>query len=368
MSDCDSESYRFKSCYLPLDNLFKITLTLDWAQKRFKILNQFSQYFLIDIFAMLKFLHKFRAILYYWFLYNLNLGYINYFKNSKILKSFERKEKLLKKLFFFLLKYNGLYNKKFLLNFKINFFFKERIYFQHPVLSFIFTSQQIFFQIFTETASKPDTHATVGTLIKIRENIREHSGVYVYREDESEELEKKYKLYDKKPKNYFVKSGRVDNFRELLVSKKLVKPQIMITKAAKLLQAKKNLVLKKKKTTAKLDNFIFRNKRGNAKTEPAYGKCQRRKFMSWLWFIKCVLWYIKKKKVKIKKKIILKITGLIKIFKRTLKYILETFKKYSIIIFLLKINLKYYGAKLKHFSTIKRRTRKRILKLEKKNF
>jgi hypothetical protein len=47
-----------------------------------------------------------------------------------------------------------------------------------------------------------------------------------------------------------------------------------------------------------------------------------------------------------------------------LKYILNTFKKIKILVFLLKINLKYKGAKLKHFTTIKKKARKRVIKTE----
>ena len=47
---------------------------------------------------------------------------------------------------------------------------------------------------------------------------------------------------------------------------------------------------------------------------------------------------------------------------------MATFKKKKITIFLIKMNLKYRGVKLKHFTTIKKKARKRHLKMEQKAF
>ena len=65
---------------------------------------------------------------------------------------------------------------------------------------------------------------------------------------------------------------------------------------------------------------------------------------------------------------ILSISGFIKTNKQILKYIMATFKKKKITIFLIKMNLKYRGVKLKHFTTIKKKARKRHLKMEQKAF
>jgi hypothetical protein len=51
-----------------------------------------------------------------------------------------------------------------------------------------------------------------------------------------------------------------------------------LTSTLKLRQAKKELLLKKaKKKNKKIESVIIRNKRGNEKTEPLYGKAFRRK-------------------------------------------------------------------------------------------
>jgi hypothetical protein len=99
-----------------------------------------------------------------------------------------------------------------------------------------------------------------------------------------------------------------------------------------------------------------------------YGKAQRRRFATWLWFIKCVLLYLQKKNIKIYKTFILNVIGLIKIHKHILKYILNTFKKLKILVFLLKLKLKYRGVKLKHFTTLRKRVHKRIVKTEHRSY
>jgi hypothetical protein len=47
---------------------------------------------------------------------------------------------------------------------------------------------------------------------------------------------------------------------------------------------------------------------------------------------------------------------------------MSTFKKKKIVIFIIKMNLKYRGSKLKHYTTIKKKARKRYLKMEQKSF
>ena len=71
---------------------------------------------------------------------------------------------------------------------KLKFYFQGQILLRHCILKFIFSQQQIFFQLFTKNSHSPDTHTTVGTLIRVRENIREHGGKYVYRLAEEKEF------------------------------------------------------------------------------------------------------------------------------------------------------------------------------------
>ena len=86
---------------------------------------------------------------------------------------------------------------------KLKFYFQGQILLRHCILKFVFTKQQIFFQLFTRSSHFPDTHTTVGTLIRIRENIREHGGKYVYRLAEEKEFSAKEILRDKKYVDYF---------------------------------------------------------------------------------------------------------------------------------------------------------------------
>ena len=78
--------------------------------------------------------------------------------------------------------------------------------------------------------------------------------------------------------------------------------------------------------------------------------------------------YLKNKDIRTFDKVVLSITGYMKTNKQILKYIMSSFKKKKITIFLIKMNLKYRGAKLKHFTTIKKKARKRHLKMEQKTF
>ena len=251
----------------------------------------------------------------------------------------------------------------------LKFYFQGQVLLRHCILKFIFTSQQIFFQLFTKNAYAPDTHTTVGTLIRVRENIREHGGKYVYRLAEEKEFSAKEILRDKKYVDYFRRTYDSENIRNMIVKQKLIQPKVMETKELKLRKAKRELLLKNaRKKNKNIENLITYNKRGNPKTEPLYGKCHRRRFNSCLWLIKCIFLYIKNKNVKIFEKIILNISGFIKANKQILKYILSTFKKKKIVVFLIKMNLKYRGAKLKHFTTIKKKARKRYIKMEQKSF
>jgi hypothetical protein len=147
------------------------------------------------------------------------------------------------------------------------------------MLKFIFGPQQIFFQLFMRNTNRPDTHTTVGALIRIRENIKEHNGKYVYRWDELGELEERERRRDKKRMFYYTKKKSYENFRNLIVFKKLIHPKLGESDETKLQKVKKELLLKKlRKKNKNAEDIVILNKRGNPKTEPLYAKSQRRRF------------------------------------------------------------------------------------------
>jgi hypothetical protein len=116
-------------------------------------------------------------------------------------------------------------------------------------------------------------------LLRIRENIREHGGKYVYRREDTEENIKKEKLRDKKGPDYFYSSKYFDNPRRIFIKRKILKPKLSETSEMKLRKAKKELLLQKiRKKSKQTDAVVIRNKRGNPQTEPLYGKAQRRRF------------------------------------------------------------------------------------------
>ena len=352
--------------YLNMLSTIELLEHLDWAQKRFNIVKQFQRFEHCRYKIILKYFSKKKNVKKNWYFYKPYLQFTDYIKYIKL---FKIKKKIFIKIFKFLIKYNGIYRKIFMHMKTLKFYFKGHVLLRHCILKFIFTSQQIFFQLFTKNSYSPDTHTTVGTLIRVRENIREHGGKYVYRLAEEKEFSAKEILRDKKYIDYFRRTYDSENIRNMIVKKKLIQPKVMETKELKLRKAKRELLLKNaRKKNKNIENLITYNKRGNPKTEPLYGKCHRRRFNAWLWFIKCVFLYIKNKNIKIFEKIIINISGYIKTNKQILKYILSTFKKKKIAIFLIKLNLKYRGAKLKHFTTIKKKARKRYVKMEQKSF
>jgi hypothetical protein len=84
----------------------------------------------------------------------------------------------------------------------------------------------------------------------------------------------------------------------------------------------------------------------------------------WFWFVSCVIAYLKHRPTKVNKKIILSIVGSKKNYKYIITHIINSFKRYKIHFILLRLNLKYNGTKLKHFTTLRKKTKKRILKIE----
>ena len=352
--------------YLTMLNVTIILETFDWAQKRFGIIKDFQKYDTFSLKKYLQFFYKKKHFKINWYIYRTYNIFIDFIKYIKL---FKNKNLILQRFFKFLVFYNGIYRKSFSHLRKLRIYFAYKPLIKHGLIKFIFGPQQVFFQLFTKNGNLPDTHTTVGTLLRIRENIREHKGEYVYRFDETQEVAAHEFRRDKKRRFWFVKRIGSDNFRNLIISKGLIKTKLVENKEQKLQRVKKELLLKHvRKKYKNAEIVIVRNKRGNPKTEPLYGKSQRRKFSTWLWFIKCVILYIQKRNVKLYKNLILSISGHVKVHKQILKYILSLLVKANILIFLLKLNLKYRGTKLKHFTTIKKKTRKRLIKIEQNTY
>ena len=152
---------------------------------------------------------------------------------------FESKIKLFKKVYKFLIKANGVYRKIYMHMQELKFFFNGKVMLRHAIIKFIFGPQQIFFQIFTKNSYAPDTHTTIGILIRIRENIREHGGKYIYRLAEDKEFSDMDILRTKKQSNYFKRPYSLESFRNTMVYRKLIKPKHLETKELKLIKLKK---------------------------------------------------------------------------------------------------------------------------------
>lgn len=192
---------------------------------------------------------------------------------------YRRQGKVLKKLYKFFMLYNGLYRKTFYYMRSLRIFFYGQLMKRHCVLKFIFGPQQIFFQIFTRNAFAPDTHTTVGMLIRIRENIRDHGGKYVFRNVETIEGAAIERHKDKKHMVYFRRPSGLENIRYVIVKKNLIKPILRERKEEKIRRAKRELFIKSlKKKNKDVENVVILNKRGNPKTESYIGKAQRRRF------------------------------------------------------------------------------------------
>lgn len=345
-----------------MKKLIALEKTFDWIQKRHSVEKSFQKYDNMAFIDRIRLFQKKKIVIKSWYLYKINRNYISFIKYIKLYK---HKKKLFKKFYNFILQYNGLYKIQFLNLIKLRIFFIDTSYRRHCVLKFIFTSQQIFFQLYTKNPAMPDTHTTVGSLIRVRENVREHGGEYVYRWNDTSEAIARERARDKKWISFFRFKSYYDNVRRVYVKKALMHTSLKESKEQQLLKAKKELIIKKlKKKNKSTENIVMHNRRGNPKTEPLFGKSQRRRFNTWLWFIKSIALYLVNKRILILRTYILSITGLIKNHKQIIKYILYIFRKMKIILFLLKINLKYRGAKLKHYTTVKKKARKRIIKTE----
>jgi len=192
---------------------------------------------------------------------------------------YKNKKKKLLQLLNFLMWYNGLYRTRFLLISRLKYLYKDEVLKRHCLVHFLFGPQQIFFQLFVENIETLATHSSVGALVRIRENIREHGGRYVYRFDETAEIDLRERNRDKKRTFYYYPRKGYDNFRNTFANKNLIHPELTESKEQLLRRAKKDLLLQKaRKRNKNIESVIVYNRRGNPKTEPLYGKFQRRKF------------------------------------------------------------------------------------------
>ena len=200
------------------------------------------------------------------------------------------------------------------------------------MLGLYFTSQQIYFKIFTENDKKQHAHTTVGMLLRIKENILNNDGAYKegnfeYIESETRKvitpekqtirdviktriharrkkiqpiLLKKFKKAKKKKKKKDLQPAKKDNFHVINVRqavreniyKKIKK--IKIARGDKRKKIESSINPEFEPTPKKLKEILRedgvtnlnpdknkdkkRNKRGNIKTEPLKNKCLRRRF------------------------------------------------------------------------------------------
>ena len=203
MSNCDFESYRFESCCLPLLDIFDDEKIESLVENKYKVTAVLKQQFIIHIKKLLKIFFKKRSLKAYWRWKNYNLNNLELFVLSKYLLLLIEKKLFKKKLICYLNNLFGLYYKKLEKTKKLKFLFLDKQFIKHAVLKFFFSEQQIFFQLFINNDSEQSTHTTVGTLIRIREDIIIHrdvlaTGKQLVRLKEKElKIRKRFKNFEK---------------------------------------------------------------------------------------------------------------------------------------------------------------------------
>lgn len=263
---------------------------------------------------------------------------------------------------------HGIYNKTLLYLTKWEKFYGNMPQKKFAALKFIFGPQQIFFQLFIKNSYEPSTHTTVGAIVRIRENLVAH-GSYKPVMAQTTEERKLEKLRTKKNLLWYKETYTSDSFLHICGYKKKIEVPKINEQKQNTIKIKKLIKLKKRRKKYKnLDENVVLNKRGNIRTEPLLNKCLRRRLSTWFWFFRTITQYLKNRQVLIKRQIILIICGFKKMYGLAINYLIKLFEKYKIILFLFKLNLFYRNTKIKHYTTLRKKTRKRLIKTEKLKF
>lgn len=243
---------------------------------------------------------------------------------------------------------------------------------EFAALNFIFGSQQIRFVLNYYSHKRSDMHTTVGLVLNLRYNI-EINGKYRHLIQLPEDIRDAEQLRTKKFITWFKFEHRYDNFKGYILKKGLWRvttgekgENLLLKRAAIERSVKLKAQNKKKKAKDKSEeDTVLYNKRGNPKTEPMLWKHKRRKYSSWLWFIRLLSTFLKNRPIKINDSIIIRVKGFKKMYKSAIIYLVKCFKNYHILYFLLNFNLKYSNDIMHKVAAIKKKTRKRILKFDK---
>lgn len=367
MPDCDSESCGFESCCLPMLQIYIKDKTVQWAQRRYKIINPYYVYILKRIVRFSIFFFKKKRIKKYWDYYNpINLYFLLYdFSKYKNLYTTCNSKTFIYKYIYTL---HGIYNKNWVYLETRKKFYKNTKKKKFAALKFIFGPQQIFFQLFIKNSYAPSTHTTVGAIIRIRENLATH-GSYKQIINQTTEERKLEKLRTKKNLLWHKEKYNSDSFLDICGYKKIIEvPKINEENSKKIKTKNINKLKKRRKKYKDLDDNVILNKRGNIKTEPLLNKCLRRRSSTWFWFFRTIFQYLSNRKILIKQQVILIICGFKKMYGMSINYLIKLFIKYKIVLFLFKLNLFYKSTKIKHYSTLRKKTRKRLLKTENLKF
>lgn len=182
-----------------------------------------------------------------------------------------------KKLYKYVYSLHGIYNKTLIHLLKKKKLYENNFKKKFAALRFIFGPQQVFFQLFTKNSYMPDTHTTVGSIIRIRENIANH-GSYKHIIDQTTEERNAEKLRTKKSSFWYKETYKVDSFLDICGYQKTIEVPKINEKKKKLMQVKSKIKMKRRRKKYKnLDENIALNKRGNIKTEPLINKYLRRR-------------------------------------------------------------------------------------------
>lgn len=342
-------------------------MAADWMQKRYKLIEQEYIIRYAELRASIRYIFvkkKMRIKIRH---ENMLESFIDihrlvgYFKNRKkknLKKKFIKKAVALSGMYFniwrYVFKTEDVWDK----------IGKERV----SVIRLAIGPQQVRFTLYMFKSSRPTTHATVGSVLNYKLTI-ERFGNYRPIQDRDEAVREAERKRTKKYIRWFKEEYRYDNMRGVMVRKKIIKrhgykspkEKFMDQLAKRALELKSRPKTKRNKIKLDADSVVY-NKRGNPKTEPVLEKHFRRKFSSWLWFLRIIAKYIKKKLYKVDRRLVLHVSGVDGDSTPVYEFIFKTFEKYKILYFLLKFDIKYAKPRMKKIASIKKRVKKQMVR------
>jgi len=171
------------------------------VERKYKVGAILKKQFVVFTKRMLKIFFKKRFLKAYWRWHNYNLTDLELFLLIEYLLLLIEKKLFKKKIICYLDNLFGLYSKKLEKTKKLEFLFLDEKLNKHAILKFFFSKQQIFFQLFVNNDFEQSTHTTVGTLVRIREDILLHNDTTISIK-QLEKLKDKELKIRQRPKNF----------------------------------------------------------------------------------------------------------------------------------------------------------------------